>query len=207
MKTVFILLSILFFSSYTTVMAQKKYEGILFSKFGNETAGTIKVNLEGPNDELIEVSSTEKTTTKGRTQTSSSSIKINVAIIDYLLINGKKYYLRDIKIGYNEKYLRNVCVELIDGTLNCGIFQTGDGKKENSILVKLPNHDFSKLVSVDFDYYSNSSALALSIGNCKTLKEKLINEDPSVTWKDGASREERIQKFKTIITEYNHCNN
>lgn len=205
MKPLLILFSIFFFYSHTTVIAQKKYEGILFSKFGDKTVGTIKVNLDGANDELIEVISTEKTKTKGRSQTLNTSIKINVAIIDYLLINGKNYYLRDIKIDYNDKYLRNVCVELTDGTLNCGIFQTGDGKKEHSIAFKFPTHDFSKLISEDFDYYSNSMALAISVTGCNPLKEKLINEDPSVSWKDGATREERIQKFKAIIAEYNQC--
>jgi hypothetical protein len=206
MKTISILLPILFFCTSTTVIAQKKYDGIMFIKFDDKIEGTIKVNLDGPNDELIEVISTEKSPTKKGTKNSTSSNKINVAMIDYLLINGKKYYLRDIEIGFgDERYLRNVCVELIEGTLDCGIFQTGDGKKENSISVKLPREEYYNLASADFKFYANSSALPVYIGNCPVLLQKFTNDDPSVTWKDGAPREERIQKFKTIIKEYNEC--
>jgi hypothetical protein len=205
MKIIFVLLSILFLSSSTIVTAQKKYEGTLFSKFGEKINGTIVVNLEGVNEDLIEVSSTVKTKTKRSKQTLTTTSKINAAIIDYLLINGKKYYLRDIKIDYKEKYLRNVCVELIKGTLNCGIFQIGDGKKDHSIFFKFPNQNYSELISIDFDYYANSTALVLRVMGCDSLKEKLINKDPSVSWEDEATREERIQKITTIIAEYNNC--
>ena len=102
MKPISILLSILFFCSSTTVNAQKKYVGILFSKFGDKIEGTIKVNLDGPNGDLIEISNIEKTKTNGGSKTSTSSTTAHVAIIDYLLINEKKYYLRDIEID-NDK--------------------------------------------------------------------------------------------------------
>ena len=96
-------------------------------------------------------------------------------------------------------------MELIDGTLDCGIFKTGDEKTDHSIAVKLPKEEYSKLVSVDFEYYSNSTGLAIHLMSCKPLLEKLSNKDPSITWEDGAPREERIQKFKAIITAYNQC--
>lgn len=205
MQKIFILLTLFFICCFSNVSAQKKYEGILFSKFGEAIKGDIKVNLDGANKDLIEVSTTVKTKTKRSKEVITTSSRINIAMIDYLLINGIKYYLRDIEIGYNEKYLRNACVTLLSGNLNCGIFQMGDGKKQHTIAFKFPKHDYSKLISVDFEYYSTSSTLLISLMACKPLKEKLVNKDSSISWEENATREERIKKFTTIVTEFNEC--
>ena len=87
---------------------QKKYNGTLFTKLGQEIKGEILLNLEGENNELIEIVSIEKTKGKGTKQTLTTSSKLNVAIIDHVLIHGKSFYFRDIKIDYDDKYTSNV---------------------------------------------------------------------------------------------------
>lgn len=130
---------------------------------------------------------------------------MNTAIISHVNINGETYYFRDIKIGYDEKFIKNVCVKLIFGTIQCGVFQSGDGLSENSVAIKFPDESLSQLVSVDFEYYNSSIGVALRISNCKLLLEKMKAEDESVTWTEKVNREQRIQRFKNIISDYNNC--
>ena len=187
-------------------IGQKKYNGTLFTKFGQEIKGEIIVNLEQGNEELIQVISVEKTKSKRSKQTLTTSSKINVAIIDHIDINGKSFYFRDIKIDYEDELMRNVCVQLIYGTIDCGLFQTSDGTAMHSISVKFPNELLYILASVDFEYYNSSSSVPLRISKCKNLLKKMMDDDKSVTWKEDATREQRIQCFKNIISDYNKCN-
>jgi len=184
---------------------QETYKGTLYSKLGQEITGEIKLNLQGANNDLIEISTTEKTKSKGNRQTLTTTSKLNTAIISHVNINGEKYYFRDIKIGYDEKFIKNACVKLILGTIQCGIFQSGDGNSENAIAIKFPDESLSQLVSVDFEFYNSSLSVAMRISKCKPLLEKMMAEDESVTWTEKASREQRIQRFKNIISDYNNC--
>lgn len=203
LKLTFLTFAIIFTS--VNAIGQEKYKGSLFTKLGQEIKGEIILNLEGNNNELIEVITVEKTKKKGSKQIITTSSKLNVAIIDHIDINGKSYYFRDIKIGYDDKYITNVCVNLIYGTINCGLYQSGDGTATHSIGIKFPNVNLSDLSSVDFEYYNSSSSVAMRISNCKSLLEKMANKDSSVTWTEDATREQRIQCFKTIINTYNKC--
>ena len=55
------LLPLLF--SITLVNAQQKYKGKLVSKLGQEQSGEITINLDGSNNELIEITYSEQTKT------------------------------------------------------------------------------------------------------------------------------------------------
>lgn len=184
---------------------QETYKGTLFTKLGQEIAGDIRINLQGTNAELIEISTTEKTKSKGTRQTLTTTSKLNTAIISRVVIKGETYYFRDIKIGYDEKFIKNVCVKLIFGTIQCGVFQSGDGTNLHSIAIKFPDEELSQLASVDFEYYNSSSSVAMQISKCKPLLEKMMAEDESVTWTEAVNREQRILRFKNIINDYNNC--
>lgn len=186
-------------------LGQEKYKGTLFSKLGQEITGDITLNLQGPNEELIEISTTEKTKSKGKRQTITTTSKLNTAIISYIVIDGKTYYFRDIKVGYDDKLIKNVCVQLIFGTIHCGLFQSSDGSAINAIAIKFPKESLSQLASIDFEYYHSSSSVAMRISDCKPLLEKMLANDESVTWTEKATRVERIQRFKNIISDYNAC--
>ena len=87
------LLPLLF--SITLVNAQQKYKGKLVSKLGQEQSGEITINLDGSNNELIEITYSEQTKTKGKRksqQTTSMSMKLNVALIKHITINDTTYY-------------------------------------------------------------------------------------------------------------------
>ena len=185
---------------------QKKYNGTLFTKLGQEIKGEILLNLEGENNELIEIVSIEKTKGKGTKQTLTTSSKFNVAIIDHVVVNGTTYFFRNIKTNYDDKFIENACVQLIHGTITCGMFQSGDGSAMHSISVKFPNELLYILASVDFEYYNSSVSVPLRISNCKPLLDKMMGEDKSVTWAEDATRGKRIQCFKNIISDYNKCN-
>lgn len=96
-------------------------------------------------------------------------------------------------------------MQLVHGTVDCGLFQSGDGSAENSIAIKFSKESLSQLVSVDFEYYNSSASVAMRIRSCKSLLEKMMAEDESVTWTEKESREQRIQRFKNIIRDYNNC--
>ncbi len=185
---------------------QKKYNGTLFTKLGQEIKGEISLNLEGENNELIEIVSIEKTKGKGTKQTLTTSSKFNVAIIDHVVVNGTTYFFRNIKTNYDDKFIENACVQLIHGTITCGMFQSGDGSAMHSISVKFPNELLYILASVDFEYYNSSVSVPLRISNCKPLLDKMMGEDKSVTWAEDATRGKRIQCLKNIISDYNKCN-
>ena len=76
---------------------QKKYNGTLFTKLGQEIKGEIKLNLDGSNDELIEVITVEKTKEKGTKQTLTTSSKIIYKKCKRS-INLRDYYLWHISI-------------------------------------------------------------------------------------------------------------
>ena len=64
----------------------QEYKGTMVTKLGKSESGIITVNLDGPNNELIEIATSEQTKTKvngKRTkQTITSSVKLNVAFIN-----------------------------------------------------------------------------------------------------------------------------
>lgn len=197
-----------FLASGGVAFSQQAYKGKLVSKLGGEQTGTITVNLDGANNELIEIETTEKPTSRkaGRKQKQSvtTSMKLNTAIISYIVINDTTYYFRDIKYDYNDKYQENVCVRLVAGTLNCGIFQTGRSTGDNNISVKLPKEEFSKLVSTEFDYYKETSGWHLmAFSNCKPLYNKIDTKEKGFIWQGAASPAERIAVWKNWIAAYN----
>jgi hypothetical protein len=198
-------LTIICFFIATATFAQQSYKGIMNIKMGQKVEGKIKVNLTGANDELIEIETTEKTKVKGGKQTLITSAKYNIAIISNIVVDKQIYYFRDIKIGYDDTILSNVCVKLIYGTLDCGIFQVGDGKEKNSIAIKFPDASLSQISSIDFDYYNTSQSVLIRISKCKSLLNKMMNKDESLTWAENATREERFQRFKNIVDAYNKC--
>jgi hypothetical protein len=189
----------------TFATAQQKYKGVMVTKLGQTIQGEITVNLSESNAELIEIKSIEKTKTKGTKQTLTTTAKYNTGFIDHIVIKDATYYFRDIKIGYDEAFLKNVCVILVYGSLECGLFQTGDGTTTNSVAVKFPKASFNELASVDFNFYSNSENIPIQISDCETLVDKMIEKHETVTWSAKASREQRIQCFKNIISAYNKC--
>jgi hypothetical protein len=189
----------------TLVNAQSSYKGILYSKLGQQFEGEITIKLKGSNTELIEVTNKEKRKQKGSRETITTSNKLNSALVSHILIEGKTYYLRDIKVGYDDKKLNNVCVQLILGTVDCGIFQYGEGTDTHSIAVKFPKAPLSELSSVDFDYYKTSASIPIQIFSCKPLFQKMKEKEETVTWTESSTREQRIERFKNIITAYNGC--
>ncbi|MBK6936058.1 MAG: hypothetical protein IPH18_03620 [Chitinophagaceae bacterium] len=201
---------LIFLFSISLVNAQKKYQGKLVSKLGQEQSGEITVNLDGSNNELIEITYSEQTKTKGKTksqQTTSVSMKLNVALIKHITINDTIYYFRDIKYDYDDKYYLNVCVRLLEGTLNCGLFQQGRSTGTSNLSVKLPNSELSKLAAVDFDYYKATLGWHIfAFGKCKNLRSKMEEKLPGYYWNDDVTQEHRLVMWKSWIQEYNSCN-
>ncbi|HUM98295.1 MAG TPA: hypothetical protein PK275_10585 [Chitinophagaceae bacterium] len=203
LKQVFFAISLFIFSSI--VSGQTKYKGVLFTKLGQEIKGDITFNKDGINEDLIEITTYEKSKVKGGKLLLKTNTKLNVALIKFIIIAKQTYYFRDIKIDYNDKYMQNVCVKLIYGTIDCGLFQSGDGTVNNSVGIKFPNEALSKLESIDFEYYNNSTAVTMRVSKCESLVEKMINNDEAVTWTEANTRDQRIQRIKNIIDEYNSC--
>lgn len=195
--------------SITLVNAQQKYKGKLVTKLGQEESGEITVNLDGSNNDLIEIAYSEQTKTKGKRkskQTLSTSISLNVALIKHIIINDTTYYFRDVKYDYDDKYYTNVCVRLLEGTLNCGLFQQGRSRGTSNLSVKLPNSEFSKLAAVDFDYYKATLGWHIfAFGKCKTLRSKMEAKQSGYHWDDSATLEQRLTMWKSWIQEFNSC--
>lgn len=183
--------------------AQKTNSGTLVTKLGQELEGEITVNLEGANGDLIKITTTEKSSNKGKKETLTTSVSYNTAIIKHIIVDSITYYFRTINTAY-EKSLKNVCVRLIYGTVNCGLFQSGDGTGQHSIAVKFPKSSFNELNSSEY-YDESSFTVAIQLSECKSLYKKIVNKDDTVSWTEKSSREQRIQAYKNIITEYNSC--
>jgi hypothetical protein len=200
-------IALIIICAMTTAMttAQQKYKGTMVTKLGQTLQGEISVNLQGANGELIEIKIIEKNRSKGTKQILTTTAKYNAGVIKHIIIKDTIYFFRDIKTDYDDGFLQNVCVKLVYGTLDCGLFQIGDGTANNAVAVKFPKASLNELASVDFDYYNSSSSVAMRIMDCKTLVDKMIAKDEAVTWTEKASREQRIQCFKNIIDAYNKC--
>lgn len=208
--TSFVLLLVVYFFTLPVLNAQQKYEGILVTKMGQQEKGIITVNLDGENNELLEITTVGKSTSKSRRQktkqTINTSAKLNLAFIHHIIINDTTYYFRDIKYDYNEKYYMNTPVRLIGGTLDCGIFQTGRSSGGNKLSIKLPNNEFSKLVAVDFDYYKATLGWhIMAFGKCISLRTKMENKEAGYSWNDDTSADQRISMWKNWIQEFNAC--
>ena len=194
----------------TGINAQQKYKSTIVTKLGEKYNGYISVNLNGPNNELVEIETSEKTKTKQggkrRSQTTTTQMKLNIAIISYFIINDTTYYFRDIKYDYKEKYFMNSCVRLLQGTLDCGLFQTGNTNDLSKIAVKLPNGEFSQLISTEFDYYKATSGWTImAFGSCPELKSKMVSGQAGYKWDDNTAQEQRLAMWKKWIQEFNAC--
>lgn len=184
-------------------LAQKTYPGTLVTKLGQELEGEITVNLEGANGDLIKITTIVKSSNKGKKETITTFASYNTAIIKHIIVDNITFYFRTINTAY-EKSLKNVCVRLIYGTVNCGLFQSGDGTGQHSIAVKFPKSSFNELNSSEY-YDESSFTVAIQLSECKSLYKKIVNKDDTVSWTEKSNREQRIQAYKNIITEYNSC--
>lgn len=184
-------------------LAQKTYPGTLVTKLGQKLEGEITVNLEGANGDLIKITTIVKSSNKGKKETITTSASYNTAIIKHIIVDNITFYFITINTAY-EKSLKNVCVRLIYGTVNCGLFQSGDGTGQHSIAVKFPKSSFNELNSSEY-YDESSFTVAIQLSECKSLYKKIVNKDDTVSWTEKSNREQRIQAYKNIITEYNSC--
>ena len=203
-------LSMLCTFSVLIIRGQEKYEGIIVTKLGGKQKGLITLNLNGPNNELLEISFSDSKKNKAGNNKSSNaattSIKLNVALINHIIIHDSIYYLRDIKYDYASKYYMNTPVRLIEGTLDCGMFQTGRSTAQNTIAIKLPNDELSKLISADFDYYKATLGWHLmAFEKCLSLRSKMENKADGYKWDDNTPQEQRIMMWKNWIKEFNAC--
>jgi hypothetical protein len=71
------------------------------TKLGQELEGEITVNLQGINEDLIKVSTTEKSKRKRNKQSITTKTSIKTAIIKHIIIDGTTYFFRNIKTEYN----------------------------------------------------------------------------------------------------------
>ncbi len=203
------LVAFLLFTSFQS-HAQQTYHGTIVTKLGKEQKGTITVNLDGSNNELIPISYTEKTKSKSKgtkmKMESTTTLSLNVALIHHIIINDTTYYFRDVKYGYDEKKRMNVAVRLISGTLNCGLFQEGRSNDPALLAAKLPKADFSQLVSTEFEYYKELSGWhAMAFSDCKSLQEKMMNNQPGYVWEKGNDKTFQVAVWNKWIKEYNEC--
>ncbi|HEX4877604.1 MAG TPA: hypothetical protein VFV31_13090 [Chitinophagaceae bacterium] len=201
LKTFFLLTISISVSVFS--FSQKTYTGTLVTKLGQELTGEITVNLQGANDDLIKIQSSATSKNKGTKETTSTTASFNTAIIKYIIIDNTTYYFRNINTEYG-KSINNVCVKLIAGTINCGIFECGDGKAPHSVAVKFPKSSMNELTSTDY-YDESSFTVAIQVGDCKSLYRKILDKDEAVSWTPTSTREQRIRAYRNIITEFNSC--
>lgn len=204
-----LLFTFLFFFSLRS-SAQQTYQGTIVTKLDKQQKGTITVNLDGSNNELIPITYTEKTKSKSKgTKTkmqSTTTISLNVALIHHIIINDTTYYFRDVKYGYDEKKRMNVIVRLVSGTLNCGLFQEGRSNDPALLAAKLPKADFSQLVSTEFEYYKELSGWhAMAFSGCPALQEKIMNNEPGYVWDKPNDKTLQVDVWNKWIKEYNAC--
>jgi hypothetical protein len=203
-------IAVLFVLISISVAGQQKYKGTIVTKMGDQQTGLITVNLAGENNEMILIEPIPSTKAKSKknksSQTTGSSIKLNLALIHHIIINDTTYYFRDIKYDYQSKYHMNTCVRLIEGTLDCGYFQGGDASSPDYIAMKLPNDEFSKLVSINFDYYKATLGWhIMAFSKCASLKTKMEQHLAGYTWDDNNTTEQRLEMWRNWIKEYNGC--
>ena len=202
MKATATITAVIFLFSSVTALGQQTYKCAVITKLGGKQQAVVTVNLNGDNDEMIQLSTVEKL----KNQKVTSTNKLNVALIREFIINDTTYYFRDIKYDYNSKYHYNACVRLIEGNLDCGLFQVGNTTSPDKMAVKLPNDEYSKLVAVDFDYYRATLGWQLmAYSSCKSLADKMRNHTAGYSWNDSTPLIDRIAMWNNWIKEYNSC--
>jgi len=171
----------------TNSFAQKIYSGTLVTKLGQALEGEITVNLQGINEDLIKVSTTEKSKRKGIKQSITTNTSINTAIIKHIIIDGTTYFFRNIKTDY-DIWMKNVCMQLVYGTIECGLFQNGNSTEQHSFAVKFPKSSTNELVSTEY-YDASSFTVAIQLNECNSLYKKIVDKDETVSWTEKSSRE------------------
>lgn len=165
MKTIWITVLILTCSALIQKgNAQQEVTGKISIKSGPTIAGDFAINLTGPNDNYITITGTAIPSSRSRNTATPSKTPttrtFSVDLIHHIVVNDTTYFLRDIKVGNDDKYEKNVAVTRIEGTLYCGIFQRARSAGNSNIAVKLPLKELSKLVSIDLEF--------LTPGSCDT---------------------------------------
>lgn len=194
----------------TGIKAQEKYTGTIVTKLKQEYTGTIFTSINKPNSELLQFEIIEKSKQKtGKnkiTQPVTTRVKLNIALISHIIIHDTTYYFRDITYDYQSKKYMNCCMRLLTGNLDCGIFQLGNSTDIGNRAIKLPNREFSELVAINFDYYTELSGWTyLAFGNCKDLKEKISAKQSGYSWEKGSSTADRLAVWEKWVKEFNEC--
>jgi hypothetical protein len=194
-------------------MAQKGYTGTLITKFGDTLQGIISFKMDKSNVEMIEITTSSMTnqTTNGNVSKSKSTevVKLNFAIVNYVIISDSVYYFRDVKVkNQTSKYDRNMCLRLTLGSLKNGIFQIGNSNTPEKAVVSLPGKNNTYLVSPQDDYYAETGTWSiLEYSECQPLKKKISAKQPGYIWNKDLPLSERLSLWRNWIIEYENCAN
>lgn len=199
------------------LLAQKNnaqtYNGKLVIFFKDTLEGKIIVDLNDENKGLvyIETATVTKSKKKGEKTTTSTTERngYNPAIISAMLINGKTYTFKDLRLDYSdENNLENCCVERIAGNDSIAIYQWNNKDGLISYYTTTPrfNEYAESIEHPKYDEGGFKSFMAIKLSRCKSLSDKIYEMADGYFYENKtASLEEKLQVWKNIIRDYIAC--
>ncbi len=213
MRSIFLVL--LTFVVVPATHAQTEYNGKLILLFSDTVKGMFRMDLHGPNNSMVEVTSVELVPNKNKYAKQkfiSQTIKekYNPGIITAVFIEGTRYRLRDLKNDYGDNMIqRNCCVKRVAGTDTLGLFEFVNKAGVSSFYFQGPK-DGVDIYNIDHPYVSGdlSSYSLLRLYSCEFIREKIKAKAPGYFYTEtGSITSERVEVWKNIIKGYyEHCN-
>lgn len=196
-RILFLFLLSIALSGFSKEKVEKHY-GKVSSIMGNYE-GLIQIHLKGENPDMIEIElGTTKEKKKRSTYTETRSVKLNVAAIRNLLIDGVEYVIKDVEYEQN-KYYKNCCLQLDVAITNGSLFKFNNDDHLLYVM-HLKNYKEAKYLKL----VSKFSVITL-FKECEVLLTKIRNKEEGYELKEEMDDATRIDIWKKWFTEFNAC--
>lgn len=202
-----LLIIIVVCSSSFVVMKPKKYKGTVISVI-NTYEGEIKIDLSGPNKEMIEIQNATIVKRGFLNMTANTkSTSVNSMLVKQVIIDGTTYHMANLENGYKE-IIENACVTLVMGTDSLGLFQFKDDRDKVHFYVRktgensMRNIEHENFTSGSFIYLIGVSRM---FQKCKELETKIKKKHEGYLFTEATTPEMRLELWKKLFTEYAAC--
>lgn len=180
------------------VKAEKHY-GKVFSILG-QYEGNIYMKINEENEDMIEIeleAVTEKS--KGSKKKSTSSVKLNVAAIKYIEVDGIVYNIRSIEYE-NGKYYKNCCIREVSKNPRLTLYAWGSKTAANSYSLLIKGYTYPKILRE-----VGAITMVFLFNGCNEFREKMRAKQPGYFMEDATADEERLKTWSRWIEETKEC--
>ncbi|MBS1627134.1 MAG: hypothetical protein JSR09_09865 [Bacteroidetes bacterium] len=182
-----------------TRTTHEKHHGKVYSILG-EYEGDIYIKLNEENDEMIEIEmGTTIEKSKGSKKKTTSSIKLNAAAINRVVIDSVTYKIRNIEQA-DGKYYKNCCIKEVSSNTKLTLYAWGNKTEAKYFSLWIKGDTYPTVLKE----IRPITAMLLFTG-CNEFKRKMREKQNGYFLEENITDEERLAIWLKWISETKDC--